>query len=411
MILNTENEVLIPQYMNNFKCIGSLCEDTCCSGWKVTIDEKTYQKYRKSKHVELKPMFKKFIKRQRSQSSSANFAKIQMTENNACSFLTSEKLCGIQIELGESYLSDTCSTYPRIVNAVDRVIEKSATISCPEVARLVLLNSNGIQFNQFKDDSINGKISRSIFTNESKNKLKQYFWSLRIFTIQLIQNRNYSIENRIIICGLFFKKIQELIDNNKYENISNTIETFNEMINNNDFDNTIEKIPYKSILNLKLCQEIVSGKFNKGIPNKRYAECLSEMLHGLSEVNKNDDEMFDIVKYRQIYNDFYSPFMKKHEYILENYLVNYIFKNLYPVQYKKPFEDFIMLVVHYSLIKLHLTGMSGYHRGLTEELVVKLIQSFAKSMEHDPIYLYNVLEFLKNNNCDNMAYMSIFIKG
>ena len=31
--------------MAQFKCIGGECEDTCCAGWSVSIDKKTYKKY------------------------------------------------------------------------------------------------------------------------------------------------------------------------------------------------------------------------------------------------------------------------------------------------------------------------------------------------------------------------------
>lgn len=36
---------LRPQYAKRFRCIGGACEDACCSGWAVTIDRSTYQKY------------------------------------------------------------------------------------------------------------------------------------------------------------------------------------------------------------------------------------------------------------------------------------------------------------------------------------------------------------------------------
>ena len=71
----------------------------------------------------------------------------------------------------------------------------------------------------------------------------------------------------------------------------------------------------------------------------------------------------------------------------------------------------MMLVIHFSLIKLHLIGMSGYHKGLSLELVVKTIQSFSKTIEHDAFYLNRILSFLIDNQCDEISYMSIFIKG
>ena len=38
-----------PSYLKNFKCIGGACEDTCCAGWSIEVDEGTYKKYKKVK--------------------------------------------------------------------------------------------------------------------------------------------------------------------------------------------------------------------------------------------------------------------------------------------------------------------------------------------------------------------------
>ena len=47
-----KRRVLMPQYMAKFRCIGSECEDSCCVGWRVTVDEDTYKKYRRVKDPE-----------------------------------------------------------------------------------------------------------------------------------------------------------------------------------------------------------------------------------------------------------------------------------------------------------------------------------------------------------------------
>ena len=69
------------------------------------------------------------------------------------------------------------------------------------------------------------------------------------------------------------------------------------------------------------------------------------------------------------------------------------------------------MVVHYALIKMHLIGMAAFNRGLTEEVVIKLIYSFARAVEHNPPYLRHVLRLLKDNGYDTMAYMAILIKN
>ncbi|MGE5662662.1 MAG: flagellin lysine-N-methylase, partial [Ignavibacteriales bacterium] len=135
--------VLMPNYLRDFSCIGSDCEDSCCAGWQVHIDRNTYKKYNKIRHSEIKSQLNANIKRIRSNPTERSFAKMQLRSDSSCPFLSSEKLCGIQLNLGESYLSDVCFTYPRVYNHINGVLEKSAVISCPEIARLVLLNPKG----------------------------------------------------------------------------------------------------------------------------------------------------------------------------------------------------------------------------------------------------------------------------
>ena len=34
-----------PSYINDFQCDGKVCNSRCCKGWRVVVDDKTYQKY------------------------------------------------------------------------------------------------------------------------------------------------------------------------------------------------------------------------------------------------------------------------------------------------------------------------------------------------------------------------------
>ena len=43
----TKFNVLSIDYYKEFECIGNKCEDNCCKEWKITIDKKTYNKYKK----------------------------------------------------------------------------------------------------------------------------------------------------------------------------------------------------------------------------------------------------------------------------------------------------------------------------------------------------------------------------
>lgn len=406
--------LLFPQYVNDFSCIGSACEDSCCAGWRVNIDEETYKKYKKSQDKELKPLFRKNLIRNRSTPSSDNFAKIKLNGEGRCTFLSEESLCKVQMNLGEEYLSNTCTVYPRIINKVNNVTEKSLTMSCPEAARLALLNPNGIQFDEI-EETVNsrGFVANELVSDNSNliNKPVTHFWELRIFTIQVLQNRKYSLNERLIFLGLFYRKAQEVVENGKVDSIPQVIAHYAKTMANESAKDILSNVPSQSSIQMELCKELLDYRLAHGIGNNRYMNCLSETLKGIEYTSEaNMEEVAE--NYKEAFDEYFRPFIGDREYILENYLVNYVFKNLFPFgKNHTMFEDFIMLILHYSLIKLHLIGMARFHKGLTEDLVITLIQSFSKSVEHNNVYLGRAFKLLKDNGYSTMAYMSILIKN
>lgn len=38
-----------PSYYKEFKCIAGACTDTCCAGWEVDVDPKSYKYYKSVK--------------------------------------------------------------------------------------------------------------------------------------------------------------------------------------------------------------------------------------------------------------------------------------------------------------------------------------------------------------------------
>jgi len=410
-----QRPILVPQYMKKFRCIGPACEDSCCLGWRVNIDRETYRKYKRSGDEELKPLFEKYVKRNRASThTDADYAKVVLLKDNRCPFLNEEKFCKIQLKNGEEYLSDVCATYPRIVNILNGVLERSATVSCPEVARLALIEHKGIEFDEdMEPSSIRNIIKNNINTHDLKFNLKpqKYLWELRIFTITVLQDRNYLLWERLVILGMFYQKLQDYIENKMIDEIPNLIASYTNLVEEGIFRENLASIPVQYNIQMELLKEIADERYFMGIPSKRYLECFSECLSGIQYTAESKVEDIGL-RYQQAYTDYYEPFMKEHEYILENYLVNYVFGTLFPFTGEKNiFDSYMTMVLHYALIKMFLIGMAGFHKGLTIELVIKLIQSFSKTVEHSKAYVVRIAELMKKNNFNTMAYMTILIKN
>jgi lysine-N-methylase len=404
--------VLTPQYYHEFTCIGGQCEDTCCVGWQVNVDKQTYKKYKKVTNTELKPLLEKYVKRIKKNPTDEAYAKIVLDDVKGCPMLTEDKLCKVQLTLGEEYLSKVCLTYPRITNEVNGVLEKSLTTSCPEAARKILLNPQGIEFNELEEDTKTINIVGKTVSTSNKAHINHYFWDLRFFTIQVLQNRDYSIAERLIMLGMFYNKLQEIISNKELHKIQELIKKQASLIHGNAYKEFLGEIPSKVTVQISLLKKIADQRFEGYVQSERYKKCYLAFLKGINfTTEKGVDELAK--HYQEAYEKYYAPFMREKEYIFENYLVNYVFKNIFPLaQQEKVFQDYVMMIVHYGLIKMQLIGLAGYYKeqfGL--EHVITLIQSFAKAVEHNPLFLRSVLEALKEHGYTSMAYMAVFIKN
>lgn len=315
--MTKQKVMLVPGYMNHFSCIGSACEDTCCSGWQVSIDQDTYKKYNKVRS-DLRPMLDKHVKRNRASNSAENYAKIILNEDRSCPMLNEEKLCSIQLKLGEEHLSNTCSTYPRIANRVNGVLEKSATLSCPEAARLALLNPNGIEFDETLEELDTRNVIKSEIrttSGQAGSKLSSYFWELRIFTIQVLQTRTYSLADRLIILGLFYQKVEQYIEAENINDIPQLIASYTNMITKGDLENILTGIPALSTIQMELLKQLIDVRASRGIVNQRYLECLGQFLAGIQYDKESKIEEIS-ERYQYAYQTFYQPFMAQHEYVL-----------------------------------------------------------------------------------------------
>lgn len=402
------DNTLAPDYYKEFSCIGSLCEDTCCAGWNVPIDKKTFKKYKK---LPKKNKINSGVEKNLSSNTEADFGYVKM-KGNSCTFLTEDKLCGVQLDLGEQYLSNTCSMYPRRFNSINNTVEKSMTVSCPEAARKILLNPEGIKFEKIKGDRTDNKlISSNIKTNiKSIYSWQDLFEEYRYSTVYILQKREYTIEERLILVGMLMQEIEENIDNQNIHKIPSFIGVFLNMVDSLEIKNDLNNIDKREDLQLKLFRELLVLRLSADISSKRYLECSSETQKGLLLENGVSEEVV-IKNYKNKFNEIYKPFINKNSHILENYLVNYVFKNCFPIDAEKPYESFVKLTIHFLLIKNHLIGMGAFHNKIDENMTIKLIQSLSKTFEHNTFYFIDVLKKMRDLDMIKFQYVTLLIKN
>ncbi len=407
-------------YYSQFSCIGGACEDSCCIGWRVDIDKNTYTNYRNNKHKELAPLFKSGIKKNETATSKDCYAVISLDENGNCVFLDQDKLCRIQKNLGAEALSPVCSNYPRNANQLGGQTEYSLGLSCPEVARLALLKREPLQFVEVPRNPAlanYGAMTRHHWERgeETPGKLG-LIYDLRALIIGILQNRIIHIDARLMMLGLFLESADKSIGS-KFENLEETLpgilSQYAEILPHATIiEDELKKIQPDIPLKLSVFLDIIGAlmpKLNKG----RFSECLKEASEGLAFRGKNPKSDGEIFEYIQTINaSVCIPFFEANPHIIENYLVDYAFRTLFPLRYNSMLLHFREMVCNYLILKLLILGLAAYHGKMDEALVIKLFQSFTRVSAHNSSYLATVISSLEKRNLgDFRALLALLLDG
>ena len=408
------HKILIANYLKKFHCIGGACEDCCCVGsWLVSVDKATFFKYRNLPPGPIKELLEKNVVRNRQNPSDENFARVKFTKNNQCPFLSEDHLCLIQSNLGESYLCKVCRIYPRFSNILDGRIEKVATVSCPEAARVALMDPEGIRVEETFEAVDTPLIPKYRLSAEELSRgLGKYLYELRALTVEVLQNRKYDLWKRLMILGLFYQAVQKSVDSGGTAEIPVIIEKYKNMAVSGVFQDAFADIPSATVVQRKILKQLVDERLLVGKVESRYFECLTEVLFGLGFVENASEEQLEKA-YQEALADYFPSFMQQYGYVMENYLVNYALKNLFPLgKEKRVFDNYVVMILHYSLLKIHLLGMLRFHgQNLNRDHIIKLIQSFAKVVEHTPAYVKRIFQLVKDDQMNNLSYMAILIKN
>lgn len=366
--------------MKTFKCIGPNCTDTCCAGWDINIDENTFKKYENDKGNLKELITGKYIKNSQSDDS-FNYGFMKITEDNKCPFLNENLLCKIHGKCGEENLSITCRRYPRVFNIIDDIYEKSELPSCEEICSKAFLNKEKMEFIEIEEELPEDflEIRRVIDTEAfiGSDNLIQYFWDIRIISINIIQNRNFSIEERLSLLKAFYKSLEDLKTEENFYEIEDLLEKITEYPSN-----ITEFIDSKKIIPLSITNNFFKIILDENLLRKVIGTRLKKLL---SDLNKDQNLFNNIHKYDLKSFDTY---FKKYSYIFENYLVNQIFKDIIPFNTGGNLNESIHKLINtYKLIKSYLIlwNISSQNE-ISEKNIIYIIQALSKDLEHNKVF-------------------------
>ncbi len=169
-------KTFVPEYYNNFKCIADKCRHSCCIGWEIDIDGKTFDKYMK-----VKGRFGERLQKCISKGKESCFI---LGEDERCPFLNHNNLCDIYIELGEENLCDICKDHPRFRNFFGSRLEMGLGLCCEAATELILSWEKRFDLSVADENS-------DIETEDDEEKV---FFAIRGKAFEIIQNNTKTVE-------------------------------------------------------------------------------------------------------------------------------------------------------------------------------------------------------------------------
>lgn len=440
-------KVRVPNYFNEFKCIASECEDTCCAGWEIVIDDETHKCY---ENVEGE--FGEILRSKIVESDGEN---IFLLNNGNCSFLNEKKMCEIYINLGEDHLCYTCQQFPRYTEEFLDLKEVGLSLSCPEAARIILRKAENTTFNLSEEDKCENEIkeeleddlslsceninssncdlckssnlknsenSKCFNLSESENRecfdlknsedsecnnsevesftededyfdegidaeVLSEFLECRNIVFNIIERNDLDLGTKAALALEFVKEVQNKIDLGDMDEIPELMEEYRD----ENFINTLLK-------------ELESFKGKESIKYKNLCEYLN-VYKKIKHINSNDplglekalkcfegNEEFYLRKYKE-FNEYYKENLYKFKNILVYFIFRYFMKAIFDYDVSAKIK--LGIISTLMIKELAVVRFIENNNEFTEEDMVEVSRIYSKDIEHSDENIENLQEIFE----------------
>ena len=262
-------------YMNKFACLGADCESTCCTGWQVEVSQQDLKRLQETvtQDSEFAPLGERIEIFEDDKKNSVGFLKI--SQNKSCTFLDSSGLCSLHRVHGKEALPSICSTYPRNIHRIGGNIELSGQLSCPEVARLLLLGKDSVK--RVAAEEITFRLPE----NSVETRYMGYLNALRSMALWLLE-RQFPIESRLHFLLELAQRTQPFIYSGMEEDLPTyLIESVRPLLDDQYLHRThvqVQGLHSKGLKGLRIIMELMQECSRSA---KRKGNCFKELVEDI----------------------------------------------------------------------------------------------------------------------------------
>lgn len=373
---------LIPRYVERFRCIGPTCEDTCCASWPIHIDKKTYKAYRQDSAHELGKTLSKSMVRSPNELGSVAYAMIRPEgEEQKCPVMK-DGLCSIHKDLGETYMSDVCFTYPRVTHQVAAQMEQAMTLSCPEAARLALLAEDAFDFVEGSVTLREGMVNR---IEPVRGLSMELMNELRIFCLNLLRTRELALWQRLALLGLFCEQLSRHLAAGQQAGVPAMLEEFIALIESGAPLAALDAIQPNHQAQAMVFATLWATKgfdtpstFQQGVIKQISARLGADEQGQSSAASLLASYSNGLARLDEV--------LAQAPYLLENYLANEMFIHFFPFSAPDPYDSYLHLVARFGLLRFLLAAQCNSEELPPVSTLVATVHLHCRRFQHDYHY-------------------------
>lgn len=398
---------LTPRYVTRFACIGPACEDTCCVGWQVSLDKKTYKGYRAITDPVMAARFAKEVVRTEG-GNELDFGRMALEPGTAACTMLDNKMCSVQARLGESYLSNTCSQYPRVSREINGQYQQGLQLSCPEAARQALLAPDAFEF----DQSPLALRPAVVFTVANQHRLPAAIVDeLRIFALNLMRIEGVPLWQRLALLGVFCENLEQLLSNGEQHLVPNLPAQFSALIAEGAFmteldamrpDHAAQAVVFatllagKSFVTSSTAHMAVNANVAAGLGADRHGVVTAEQLisgytHGVSRLPEA---------------------LEAAPHLLDHYVLNEMFTNLFPFDGDTPYTNYLQLIARFGVLRLMLAAQCNTDGPLPDAAaMVATVQIHCRRFQHNADFSAQINDAMKKTGWHTLDKLFAFLRS
>ncbi len=398
-----------PEWMENFSCLGSNCPKTCCKGWNIPVDQEHAERYENLNDPDLTPIlikvFKKIKIRRNGKQENRYFLKLLEQREDICPLLDKTGLCSLQKKYSSDMLCATCYFFPKILWQIEDQWSLSASLSCPEVLRRAILNTDPIRFTWIETelDPESEWLDLSFVKDKHLKALLNNRPKIINIMISFLQNRTDSYATKLLFICSFLTNLSELIQNSDISDFDLLLSNAANLEMNNEIT-PIRSVD--SVDDLTEWVQLLSTTFKWGLESsaKYHSDIQNDFLKILCYAKIPSRIIAE--NYLFARNQVFQPFIRKHPYLFENFLIHFIFSDflkqfsLYQSETTNVTNiiryEILQLCAIYSLMQFLFVKQSLSSGEMDSSIFLDVIHQADQSYLHYPVYIQQSLQHFPN---------------